>query len=192
MGAQPESALRQLLDQYIEVEANPLVLQAQELVQQGELEQAQQLMTQALEQDPADQQIAMDLIRLTVMMDDIDKAEEMIQALPRELRESPDINELNAQIGFTKIIQQSPEPGVLEQNIQNDPDDLGSRHQLAAWRVLEGEYEAALEQLMQIMKQQPGWQEDAARKNMLSIFEMIPAATELVGKYRRQMFNLLH
>ena len=57
---------------------------------------------------------------------------------------------------------------------------------------MEGDYETALGQLLQIMKQQIDWQEDAARKAMLAIFDMIPAEAELIGKYRRQMFNLLH
>ena len=93
MGAQPEPALRQLLDQYIEVKENPLLSQAQDFVQQGELEQARQLMTKALEAEPGNQQIAMDLIRLIVMMGDNETAENMIEALPIELRDSSDVSQ---------------------------------------------------------------------------------------------------
>jgi len=192
MGAQPEQVLRQLLDQYVAVEENPLVSQAHDLVQQGQLGEARELMTQALEAEPNNQQIMMDLIRLTVMMQDHETAESMIQALPMELRDTPDINELKAQIQFAKIITDSPEPAILENNISNDAGDLASRYQLAAWRVLEGEYEAALNQLLEIMKKDRSWQDEAGRKGILSVFDMIPGQTELVGKYRRQMFNLLH
>jgi putative thioredoxin len=192
MGAQPEPALRQLLDQYVEVKENPLVSQAHEHVQRGEYEQAKQLMAQALEEEPGNQQIATDLIRLTVLMGDVDTADTMIQTLPLELRQSADIAELQAQIAFTRIISDSPEPDELESKIQSDPQDLASRHQLAAWRVLEGQYEQALQQLMEIMKKQRDWQDGAARTAMLAIFDLIPGEPELVGKYRRQMFNLLH
>ena len=192
MGAQPEPALRQMLDQYVEVEENPLVSRAHEHLQKGEYQQARELMTQALEEEPDNQQIALDLVRLTVIMDDIETAESMIKELPRELRESNDVKELQSQIRFAAIIRQSPEPDVLEQKIQTDPGDLTSRHQLAAWRATEGRYEQALIQLMEILKKQRDWQEDAARKDMLAIFELIPGEAELVGKYRRQMFNLLH
>jgi putative thioredoxin len=153
MGAQPEPVLRQLLDQYIAVKENPLVSQAHNLVQQGQLEQARQLMTQALEEEPNNQQTMMDLIRLTVMMQDHETAESMIQALPIELKDSPDINELKAQIQFAKIITDSPEPDALENNISRD---------------------------------------GAGRKGILAVFDLIAGDTELVGKYRRQMFNLLH
>jgi putative thioredoxin len=192
MGAQPEPALRQLLDQYIAVKENPLVSQAHNLVQQGQLEQARQLMTQALEEEPNNQQIMMDLIRLTVMMRDHETAESMIQALPIDFRDSPDINELKAQIQFAKIVTDSPEPDTLENNISSDANDLTSRYQLAAWRVLEGEYEAALNQLLGIMKKDRSWRDEAGRKGILTVFDLIPGDTELVGNYRRQMFNLLH
>jgi putative thioredoxin len=192
MGAQPEPVLRQILDQYIQIEVNPRVLEAQDLLQQGQQEQAYQLMLQAHEEEPQNQQITMDLIRLTVMMGNHEKAEAMIEELPREVRESADIQQLAAQIQFATIIKQSHEPDELEARISSNPDDLESRHQLAAWRVLEGNYEAALEEFLEIMKKDRSWQEDTARKSILAIFDMIPGETELTGKYRRQMFNLLH
>jgi putative thioredoxin len=192
MGAQPESALRQILDQYIELEVNPKVLEAQELLQQGHRDQARELMQKAHEEEPQNQQITKDLIRLSVMMGDYDKAESMIQELPMEVRDTPEINELKAQIQFAAIIGQSPEPDILEGKINADPGDLESRYQLAAWRVLEGSYETSLEQLLEIMKKDRGWQDDAARKSILAIFDMIPGEADLVAKYRRQMFNLLH
>ncbi|MCW8962817.1 MAG: thioredoxin [Gammaproteobacteria bacterium] len=192
MGAQPESALRQLLDQYVEAEENPLVTQAQQLLEQGKPEEARKLMEQALEEQPDNQQIAMDLIRLVAMMGDNDAADAMISALPIDLRNSPDVNELRAQILFAKVISDSPGPAELETSIANNPDDLTSRYQLAAWRALEGQHEAALIQLLEIMKKDRSWQDDAGRNGMLAMFDLIPGQPELVGKYRRQMFNLLH
>lgn len=192
MGAQPEPALRQLLDQYVEAEENPLVTQAQQLLEQGKPEEARKLMEQALEEQPDNQQIAMDLIRLVAMMGDNDAADAMINALPIDLRNSPDVNELRAQILFAKVISDSPGPAELETSITNNPDDLTSRYQLAAWRALEGQHEAALIQLLEIMKKDRSWQDDAGRNGMLAMFDLIPGQPELVGKYRRQMFNLLH
>lgn len=192
MGAQPEPVLRQILDQYIEMQVNPKVLEAQELLEQGHQDRAYQLMQQAHEEEPQNQQITRDLIRLTIMIGEYEKAESMIQALPREDRDTPEMNELKAQIQFAAIIRQSPEPDILEEKINADPDDLESRHQLAAWRVLENNYEAALELLLGIMKKDLGWQDDTARKSMLAIFDMLPGESDLLSKYRRQMFNLLH
>ena len=192
MGAQPEPVLRQILDQYIEIEVNPKILEAQELLEQGQQDQAYKLMQQAHEEEPQNQQITRDLIRLTVMMGKHEKAESMIQALPREIRDAPEMNELRAQIQFASIISQSPEPGVLKEKIDSDPDDLESRYQLAAWSVLEDNHEVALEHLLEIMKRDRVWQDEAARKSMLAIFDMLPGESDLVSKYRRQMFNLLH
>ena len=116
----------------------------------------------------------------------------MIAQLPRETRESAEINELKSQVQFAAIIQDSPDADTLLQNIEQDAADLDSRHRLAAWRVMEGDYDTALQQLIEIMKKDRAWQDDTARKSILAIFDMIPGQTELINKYRRQMFNLLH
>ena len=192
MGAQPEPVLRQMLDQYVQVEVDPRILQAQELLEQGQMAEAHLLMQQAHEGEPENLQITTDLIRLTVMMGDHAKANEMIAELPRETRESAEINELSAQIQFAGIIQDSPDADTLQQNIDQDATDLDSRYKLAAWRVMEGDFDTALQQLLEIMKRDRGWQDDQARKSILAIFDMIPGHTDLISKYRRQMFNLLH
>jgi putative thioredoxin len=42
------------------------------------------------------------------------------------------------------------------------------------------------------MKKDRSWQDESAKKGMLAIFDMIPGEAGLVGRFRRQMFNLLH
>jgi len=192
MGAQPESSLRELLDQYIERESDHVATQAMHLAQAGKLDEAMSLLQQAMNDDPDNQRIPLDLARLTVMTGDYDGAQSMISKLPAAQRETPEARELVAQMHFARIILDSPEPRELASNIEKDPADLDSRQRLAAWLALEGDYEAALLQLLEIMKTDPGWDEDAGRKGMLTVFELLGGEGELVARYRRQMFNLLH
>lgn len=192
MGVQSEAVLRKLLDQYIERESDLRVDQAMQLAQNGDLEQARAVLQQAYVDDPDNQRIPLDLIRISVMTGDHAAAENMMKNLSPAQRETPEATTLLAQIYFTRLITDSPEPDVLSVNIDKHPDDLQSRHQLAAWHALEGNYEAALEQLLKIMQRDRSWGDNAGRSGMLTVFEMLGGEGELVGRYRRQMFNLMH
>ncbi len=192
MGAQPETVLRELLDQYIERESDQIVQQAMLLTQRNELEQARTLLIQAMQDDPGNKRTPLALARLTMMMGHHAEAEKIILKLSRDQRDSDEAKELEAQIQLAITVQDSPKPNELEQKIMANPDDLESRYLLSAWRALEGGYEPALQQLLEIIRKDRNWNEEAGRKRMLTIFDLLRGEDELAGRYRRQMFNLLH
>ncbi len=192
MGAQSESALKEMLDKYIERESDQLVLQAQAMADQGQYEEARQLLIQANQEDPNNKRIPLDLARVYVLSGDHDNADEILKAIPMDQRETEEVKILQAQMQFARIVKDSPEPEELEVTLSNTPEDHQSRYLLSAWQALNGDYEAALGQLLEIMKRDRNWDDDAARKGMLSIFDLLGGQGDLVGRYRRQMFNLLH
>ena len=57
---------------------------------------------------------------------------------------------------------------------------------------MEGEYEPALEQLLALLLKNRNYGDDAARKGMLAIFEILGGNDPLVNRYRNRMFNALH
>jgi putative thioredoxin len=58
--------------------------------------------------------------------------------------------------------------------------------------VLSGDYETAMEAFLTIIRQDRGFRDDAGRKALLSVFEMLGSEHELVSRYRRQLFTLMH
>ncbi|MFW2373966.1 MAG: tetratricopeptide repeat protein, partial [Gammaproteobacteria bacterium] len=67
-----------------------------------------------------------------------------------------------------------------------------ARYQLASLCITEGDYQTALDQLLQILIRDRQYNDDAGRRAMLSIFDMLGSEHELVGIYRRKMFNAMH
>ena len=63
---------------------------------------------------------------------------------------------------------------------------------MAAHRVLKGDYEAGLEQLLALMLKDRHYGDDAARKGMLAIFDLLGGTGDLVTRFRSRMFNALH
>lgn len=192
MGTQPEAVLRKMLEQYIERESDQVVQQAMLLAERHELEQATALLTQAMQDDPENRRIPLVLAQLTMTMGRPAEAEEIMMKLPRDQLDSDEAKELRARIQFAITVQDSPKPDELEQKIKVNPNDLESRHLLSAWQAFAGDYEAALQQLLEIMRKDRNWNEQAGRKGMLAILDLLHGEDELASRYRRQMFNLLH
>lgn len=191
MGAQPESGLRALLDEFIERPGDKYIMQAQLLAEQGQFNEAESLLDQAQQEDPEHKQLPLEIARLKVLASKFDEAEDLLTALPLEQSQSPEVTQLLAQIQLARQIKDSPSPAELEQKIQSDPSDLTSHLQLAATRVMENNYEAALELYLSIMKKDRKWQDEAGRKGLLNVFELLGGQGELVSRYRRQMSSLL-
>ncbi len=85
----------------------------------------------------------------------------------------------------------SPSAETLEQAIERDPGDCESRYQLAAIKVADGDLEGALEQFLEILRADRGFRDDAGRKGMLSVFELLGNDDPLVARYRARMSSLM-
>jgi putative thioredoxin len=79
----------------------------------------------------------------------------------------------------------------LEARVAADPDDLQARLQLALCRVVDQDYEDAMELLLALMKKDRSFGDDAARRALLRIFELL-CDDPRVAQYRRRMASLLH
>ena len=80
----------------------------------------------------------------------------------------------------------------MEQRIAQNGDDLQAREQLAAELALAGDAEAALEQYLEILRRDRRYGDEAGRKGLLAVFELLGNSGALVNRYRSLMFTLLH
>jgi putative thioredoxin len=80
----------------------------------------------------------------------------------------------------------------LQLTLDKDPGNSEALYQLASHRIMEQDYAGALELLLALMQKDRGYGDDAGRKGMLQVFEMLGNEGELVKRYRSRMFNILH
>jgi putative thioredoxin len=191
MGVQPESAIRAILERHIERASDRLVDQAAEALEAGDEARARSLLEQAVDMDPANPRVKIGLARTLMQTGEPERAEIILDDLQGEAREQPEVKTLKAQLAFARIASEAPEREALERRVTADPADLEARYHLSAHQVLAGEFEPALEQLLEVLKRERGFRGDAARKALLAIFEILGGG-ELVTRYRSRMFNILH
>jgi putative thioredoxin len=191
VGLQPESVYRQMIDQFHRSPGDQIREQVDALWQHGRQQEAVQLLRAALKQEESVELKVM-LAEKLLQLDQSEEARQWLQGLPAEERERQPVSGLLARLQFADLAQDAPDRAVLEKKIQTDPADSMARRQLAARCVLAGDYAAALEQFMAILQRDPKFEDEAGRKGLIAIFEILGNEDPLVTTYRRRMFSLLH
>lgn len=191
MGALPEPEIRAFLDKHIPRESDGLIDQAEDLLAQGMAEDALTLVKQANQMDPNNTRALVSYARISATMGNLDEANAVINALPEELKESPEVTALLAQMEFDSIAREGESVEQLQAKLQNDPENSEARYQLAAQLMMRGQTENALENLLTLMKLDRSYNDDAARKMMFRIFDTL-GDHPLVATYRRKMMSLIY
>jgi putative thioredoxin len=70
--------------------------------------------------------------------------------------------------------------------------DNAARYELAAHLVLRQEYEAALDQLLEIVRTDRRFRDDAGRKAIVSIFNLLGGSGDIVRQYRTKLSMALN
>jgi putative thioredoxin len=192
MGALPETQIREFLDRHIARASDGLLAQAQGLMAAGDLVRARALIQRAREEDPANPRTALAEVQLTAAQGDVAEAQAQLERLPIELAHEPEVAALRGQLQFAAALAGAPEASILRARLEADPKDSEARYQLAAQRVVAGDYEAALELLLELMKRDRAYGDDAGRKGMLAVYDLLGGAGDLVSHYRARMMNALY
>jgi putative thioredoxin len=192
LGAQTESTLRITLDRYIDRPSDARREAALEQHRQGDTAAAIEQLEQICAEDPSNTRAALDLVELNLEAGRLEAAETGYAALPRDVRDASDGTRLRALLDFSAIADSVGDRAGLEQRLQETPDDVESRYRLGAMQVLSGEYEAAMQAFMEIIRLDRAFRDDAGRKALLAVFDLLGNDHELVGSYRRKLFNAIY
>jgi len=192
MGALPEPQIREFLERHIPRESDALLSQAGALIGAGRTDQAQDLIERARREDPGNPRLALAEVHLTLARGDIAAAEVLVERLPIELAHDPEVTALRGQLRFAAALDGAPAAEELASRLESDPKDSEARYQLAAQRVLAGDYEAALELLLELVRRDRAYGDDAGRKAMLALFDMLGPGDPLAARYRARMMNALY
>lgn len=196
VGLQPESAYRQIIDQLTGAPTQPagdlLQEQVDMLWQRGRQKQAIELLRDAIQEEPESVELKVNLADKLLQMDQAEEARNLLESLPVEARERQPASGVLARLQFAEMARAAPPLAKLQAQVGEKPDDCAARQQLAARYVLAGDYEAALEQFMDILRRDPKFGDEAGRKGLIAIFDMLGNEDPLVITYRRRLFSLLH
>lgn len=192
MGAQPESEVRKFLEPYIKTEADTVLDEAIAAYTQGNKDQAMELLNAALAKDPDNAKLKINIAKLVANENDFDSASALIDSLSAEDKELPEAKEIIAHIKLANQLKEAGDPKELQQRIEQNPDDLDALLKMSNYLSASENYEAAIELLFRVMQKDSSFNDGAARKGLLDLFDLLGNDHPLVKASRRKMFTLLH
>jgi putative thioredoxin len=188
IGAVPEAAVRKFLARLLPSEADSVAAEGDALRATGKTGDAQAQFKRALELDPRCERALVGLAAILASHDDHDEALTLLNRVgPGPL--SQEAAKLAAEI---RVRQGG---GGDEQSLRAraaaDPTDLETRFQLAQVLAAASKHQEALGQYLEIVRRNRQFRDDAARKAMLDIFDLLGPEHELTTRYRSELAKVL-
>ncbi|MCP5149452.1 MAG: thioredoxin [Chromatiales bacterium] len=193
LGAQPESVVRGLLEAHLPRLVNDTVVRAGDLLAAGDGAAAVDLLRTAIAASPEDFSLHEALGEALLATGDIEGVDELLRSLPANRSQDEAFRALEARAAFVRTAGAGDDSvDALEAAVAADPADHESRHRLASAHAAAGEYEAAMEHYLELMRRNRGYGDDAGRKGLLAVFELLGASSPLVRRYRDRMAAALY
>ncbi|APR94228.1 thioredoxin [Pandoraea thiooxydans] len=193
VGALPEGQLRAFLDRLVPDPSEIERRRARLALAEGDAETALEALQAALALDPGHDEARLDLIELLLNQDRLDAARQEVALLSPKITGGYDtrFTALQTQLVAAEQAAALPDPATLAQRVAAHPDDLQARFDLASRHIAAREFEPALEQLLAIVQRDRGFGDDAARKTMLSVFDLM-GEPERIAAWRRKLASALN
>ena len=181
MGAQTEGQVREFLDKHLPpaaaVDAQD---EAEQLLQSGDTEAALQKLAEALQADPANDDARFDYVRLLITTGDYEQAASLLHEPLKRIPKPLVFEALNQWLQCMLFVQQDArgnwELAQLDAAIAQNKRDFDTRFAKAQVLAAEGQWTAAMDELLEIIMRDKEWNGQAARKLFVGILELIAPA----------------
>ena len=196
-GAQPESTLAQFIEKISALggagaDVATMLEAGNAATESQDYASAMKIFHQVMDADPESAEALAGLVRCLTGMKDHQAAREIVDQLDDEFREKP---ALHTAIMALELAERAAECAgdldVAQAAVDANPNDLQARQDLAMALFATGDNAGAMTQLLESIRIDRGWNEEAARLQLLEFFKTLGAANPDVVTARRQLSTLL-
>lgn len=198
-GNLPESQLREFIGVLVKMARNnrpdaidiPKALEAAaQALAQGEIAAAQSVYIDIFQQDPDNVAAFVGMVRCFLAAGEIEQAEGMIANAPESIARDRNFAEAKSAL---EIARKAPVGATaeLEARVAANPKDHQARIDLALALYAAGSKEAATDRLLESIAIDRKWNEEAARKELLKLFEAMGHADPVTIEARKKLSSIL-
>jgi len=192
-GALPEPAVREFIERILPSPSEMLRSKANALyAAEKDAARALELLGEAARSDPDNEDVRFDQARIRLDLGELDAAQALLDSLSGLAQMDERVTALRARLDLAQGASHAGDMTSLLARIQANPADLEARLQLASLYVAGKRHREALDQLLEIVKCDRGFKDDAGRRTMLEVFSVLGPDDKLVEEYRRRLASALY
>jgi putative thioredoxin len=196
VGALPESEVKQFVARLGGAKGPSPVEEAlalaKETLAEGDIDRAAAIWTQVLKREPDNLEALAGLARAALAKKDLAKARQLLARIPAEAQNHADVVAAKTGLELAEAGAKSQgASGELKARLERDPKDHQARFDLAGALFAAGDREQAVDELLELVRRDRKWNEEAARKQLLKYFEAMGPTDPLTQSARRRLSSLL-
>ncbi len=194
-GALPQSQVNQFVEKMAALATEgPLaaaIASAEEMLEAGALDDAAQTFAAIIEEDPNAAAAYAGLARVKIAEGNLEDAEAVLNGAPAEISHSPEIDGAHAKIALARQAAEAGPVDDLRAKVAADPADHQARFDLAKALHASGDVQGAVDELLEIFRRDREWNEGAAKAQLFTIFEALPANDPVALAGRRKLSSIM-
>ena len=198
VGALPESQIKQFVGKLAATAApgaSPIaeaIALAKEALAAGDQPRAANIFAQVVQHDPGNVDAMAGLAKIAIAKKDLKQAKDILAKIPAEHAAHADV--VAARTGLELAEEGAKAAGAigeLEARLAKDEKDHQARLDLASALFASGQREQAIDQLLELVRRDREWNEQAARKQLVKFFEAIGLGDPLTVQSRKRLSSIL-
>lgn len=174
-GAQPESAIRELIDRHLGAAADAdlaqAIAEAQKAFDDGDLKAAAEVYAMVLQAEPQHAEALAGLAQCYLKSGDVERARQTIALVPPDKSTDAAVSSVHAALDLADRAANTVDTSALEARLASNPADHEARLELAVAEAGNGDKERAVDELIELFRRDRNWNDQAARKQLVQFFE---------------------
>jgi putative thioredoxin len=194
-GAQPERVVRafieRLLGEEAAMDAAAAIAAADQALEAGDLQGAAEIYAAVLQEDRQNVAALAGLARCYLKSGDVARAEQTLELVPPDKRESGPVASVRAALELARLAGQAGDIGKLKATVEAEPANHQARIDYAVALAARGMKAEATEQLLESFRRDRKWNEEAARKQLVKLFDAWGPKDPATLEGRRRLSSLM-
>lgn len=167
------------------------VTAAEAMLDEGDVTGAAETFAAVLQEEPANPAAYGGLVRCYIALGDLDQAEAVLNGAPAEIATTPEVESARAALGLARQAANAGPVDDLRARVAADPADHQARFDLATALHAKGDVAGAIEELLDLFRRDRDWNDGAAKAQLFTIFDALPAKDPLVLSGRRRLSSMI-
>lgn len=195
-GALPESEVSKFIgrltgDNDGAAQAAELIARAEQSLDMGDTAGAAQDFAAALQADRENPAALAGMARVYLANDDVEGARNVLAMVKGDDKNHAAVLGVRKQLELMANAPNADELDSLQKAVTAAPDDLDARFALSEALSSKGDFKGAMEELFVILIKDLNWQDDKARKQLLTLFDAAGANSDVTREGRKRLSSLL-